>query len=220
MLQQKKSFMTDPAILYYDTIKWILDMLKSKNNDLGLVALDLKVDPSTLKSWFEGRMELNTRKYFTTQLRYGIKLYNTAKGVPQSSFAQPVARGSAPRAPGGAAVRSAGGAAPRAPGGAAVRSAGGAAPRAPGAAAVRSAAAAVGGAAATAGGAASAAVQTDTSTLEKACITLLCARVVELEKSNQQLWVLNQEWLRITNEMISLNTGLQEMACLPSAPGQ
>ena len=204
MLQQKKSFMTDPAILYYDTMKWILDMLKSKNNDLGLVALDLKVDPSTLKSWFEGRMELNTRKYFTTQLRYAIKLYNTAKGVSQSSFAQPVARGSAPRAPGGAAVRSAGGAAPRAPG----------------AAAVRSAAAAVGGAAATAGGAASAAVQTDTSTLEKACITLLCARVVELEKSNQQLWVLNQEWLRITNEMISLNTGLQEMACLPSAPGQ
>ena len=63
-------------------------------------------------------------------------------------------------------------------------------------------------------------MQTDTGTLEKACITLLCARVVELEKSNQQLWVLNQEWLRITNEMISLNTGLQEMACLPSAPGQ
>ena len=43
--------------------------------------------------------------------------------------------------------------------------------------------------------------------LEKALITLLYARVAELEKNNEQLELANAEWLLITNDLLSINNG-------------
>ena len=79
-------------------------------------------------------------------------------------------------------------------------------------------AAAAGGPVAAAGGAAAA--EPDHGTLVKAWNTLLVARVVELEKHNEELRVLNKGWLEITSDLTLLNTALQNTACPASASNE
>ena len=79
-------------------------------------------------------------------------------------------------------------------------------------------AAAAGGPVAAAGGAAAA--EPDHGTLVKAWNTLLVARVVELEKHNEELRVLNKRWLEITSDLTLLNTALQNTACPASASNE
>ncbi len=132
MTQQNKlsrsPFTLDYDVLWSDTMRHIDGLLKKKT--LAQVARDLKVDPPTLRRWYDNTMtELDTRNKFTTQLRGAIKvLKNTAQGTGAPSLAQPVAGAPAPRAAGGPAPRAAGGPAPRAGRGLAPRAAGGSAP--------------------------------------------------------------------------------------------
>lgn len=279
MTQQNKPspspFTHNYDVLWSDTMKYIQAMV-SKDKNLEQVARDLKVDPPTLRRWYDNTMtELDTRNKFTTQIRGAIKvLKTTAQGTGAPSLAKPVAGAPAPRAAGGPALRAGRGLAPRAAGGSAPvasssyvfeetirllkslcyntggdlclflktldinkdtlkrwaqkkmapaeqykftvhlrnrikifedeRKLHGLASRTPVACVV-----------AAAGGAAAA--EPDHGTLVKALNKLLLAKVVELEKRNEELRVVNEGWLQVTSDMMLHNISLQETVCPESA---
>jgi hypothetical protein len=122
MTQQNKPF-PSPFTHNYDVL-WSDNMmciqaLVSKDKTLEQVARDLKVDPPTLRRWYDNTMtNLDARNKFTTQLRGAIKvLKHAAQGTGAPSLALPVSGAPAPRVPGGSAPRAGRGLAPRAPGG-------------------------------------------------------------------------------------------------------